>query len=107
MLNDTIARLALATVEKLSAERLPIHVTEAEVAKLFAEEASTFNMHFDTINQQLQKEGFWAECVLCSPQNGKPRTGYYTFYRHGQKSLFVSATAPETGPYFIPDELRS
>lgn len=107
MLNDTIAKLALATAKKLRAERLPIHITEAEVTKIFGNEAPTFHMYFDTINQLLQKEGFWAECVLCPPHNGKPRTGYYTFYRHGQKSLFVGATAPERGPYFIPDEQRS
>lgn len=107
MLNDTIARLTLATADKLRAERLPVHMTEAEIAKIFGAEAATFHMYFDTINQQLQKKGFWAECVLCPPHNGKPRTGYYTFYREGQKSLFLDAREPATGPYPIPDELRS
>lgn len=107
MLKDTITKLALATAEKLRAERLPIHITEAEVTKIFGNEAATFHMHFSTILQHLQKEGFWAECVLCPPRNGKPRTGYYTFYRKGQNSLFLEACAPEAGPYPIPDKSRS
>lgn len=107
MLNDTIAKLALTISEKLRAERLPIHITEAEVTKLFGKNAAIFHRHFSSILQEIQKEGFWAECVLCPAQNGKPRTGYYTFYRQGQKSLFLSAKAPETGPYSIPEELRS
>ena len=107
MLKHTIAKLALATAEKLRAERLPIHITEAEVAQIFGNNSAIFHTHFGTINQLLQKEGFWAECVLCPPRNGKPRTGYYTFYRENQKSLFLDARAPEAGPYPIPDEMRS
>ena len=107
MSNDTISKLALAISEKLRAERLPIHITEAEVAKLFGKNADIFHMHFSTILQQLQREGFWAECVLCPPRNGKPRTGYYTFYRKEQNSLFLNACAPEAGPYPIPDKFRS
>lgn len=107
MSNNTIAKLALTISDKLRAERLPIHITEADVAKLFGKNATIFHMHFSTILQQLQKEGFWAECVLCPPRNGKPCTGYYTFYRENQKSLFLDARAPEAGPYPIPDEMRS
>lgn len=107
MLDKAIAELTSAITEKLRACRLPIHITEAEVADVFGDKAATFRMHFDTINQELRKEGFWGECVLCPPHSGKSRTGYYTFYREGQKSLFVDAHDPEAGPYFIPDAIRS
>lgn len=105
--NTEIDELANRISELLSSQKLPTHVTEAEISAFFGDKAGAFHRLFDFINLRLKEEGLWGECVLCPHYKNEPRTGYYTFYREGQESLFASARAPETGPYFIRDEARS
>lgn len=103
-----ISNLTVELAKKLRQSMLPTHVTEADIENMFGSNAATFHANFSEINMLLRDAtGFWGEAVLCPAVKGHPRTGYYTFYREGQKSLFIAARAPETGPYFIPDATRS
>lgn len=103
-----ISHLTTELAKTLRQSMLPMHLTEANIESKFGHNAPTFHANFGEINMLLRDAtGIWAEVVLCPAVKEHPRTGYYTFYREGQKSLFGDARAPETGPYFIPDEKRS
>ena len=103
-----ISYLTTELAKKLRQSMLPTHMTEAEIERMFGSNAATFHANFSEINTLLRDAtGFWGEAVLCPAVNGHSRTGYYTFYREGHKSLFLDARSPEAGPYFIPDAIRS
>jgi hypothetical protein len=103
-----ISYLTTELARKLRQSMLPTHLTEADIAHMFGSNAATFHANFSEINVLLtDATGFWGEPVLCPAVKHHPRTGYYTFYREGQKSLFLSVRSPEAGPYFIPDAIRS
>lgn len=108
-MNDhLISHLAMVLAKQLRQGMLPTHLTEADIAHMFDSNAATFHANFSEINMLLKEAtGFWGEPVLCPAVKDHPRTGYYTFYREGQKSLFLSVRSPEAGPYFIPDAIRS
>lgn len=103
-----ISHLTMELAKQLRQGMLPTHVTEADIVSMFGSNAATFHANFSEINMLLRDAtGIWGEAVLCPAVKDHPRTGYYTFYREDQKSLFRDARAPEAGPYFIPDEMRS
>lgn len=103
-----ISHITMELAKKLRQSMLPTHVTEVDIESMFGSNAPTFHANFSEINMLLRDAtGIWGEAILCPAVQNHPRTGYYTFYQEGQKSLFLTARAPEAGPYFIPDEMRS
>lgn len=89
-------------------KRLPMHLTEEEIDDLFGPAAEAFCAAFQNINSRLTElAGIWMESVLCPQKGLHPLTYYVTVYRDGQKSVFADARAPATGPYWIPDRLRT
>ena len=91
------SRFASKLANQLEAATLPVHVPEGEIRRLFRGKASTFHRNFPAIANVLKAEyGIWGECVLVPGSPGKPRTGYYTFYRLGQESLFCRPADSET-----------
>lgn len=103
-----ISHLTTELAKTLRQSMLPMHLTEANIESKFGHNAATFHAKFGEINMLLREAtGLWGEAVLCPAVKGHPRTGYYTFYREEQESLFLDARAPEAGPYFIPDAMRS
>lgn len=108
-MNDhLISHLAMVLAKQLRQSILPKHVTEADIETMFGTNAATFHANFSEVNMLLRDaSGIWGEAVQCPAVEDHRRTGYYTFYREGQTSLFLDARAPEAGPYFIPDDIRS
>lgn len=103
-----ISYLTMELAKKLRQGMLPIHLTEPNIEHMFTVHAATFHTNFSEINMLLRDAtGTWGEAVLCPAVHNHCRTGYYTFYREGQKSMLLDARAPEAGPYFIPDDARS
>lgn len=103
-----ISHLTMKLAKRLRQSKLPTHMPEACIENMFGTNTATFHANFSEINMLLRDAtGIWGEAVLCPAVKDHPRTGYYTFYREDQMSLFRDARAPEVGPYFIPDEMRS
>jgi len=93
----------------LPTQRLPIHITEAELKQRLGDTASdAFFSNFPKVNLYLRATvGLWMEGVLCPENPPHPACKYITVYHEGQQSLLHDVEIPEFGPYWIPDELRS
>ena len=103
-----IRRIVHALYDWLRLKPLPLQITEGELLEIIGPKIETFRFYFNMINSCLYRTTNIRMELITSPETSThPSTFYLTVYHEGQKSLLLEARAPEAGPYWIPDHLRS